>query len=115
MIQHSAGLLIIKNNKILLCHPTGTKRQKMLSIPKGHIEEGEDKITAAIRETYEETGIKISESQIVKTEYVIEYRNKHNKLYKKVYYFTVNLKDIEYPDILNKNQLQLEEVDWAGF
>jgi len=112
-MQTSSGLLIIKDNKILLCHPTNHTWLHSYSIPKGHVENNETLIETAIRETKEEVGLTINESIIDKTEYLIEYRNKHGKLYKKVYYFIVDVDNCD--EILNKEQLQLDEVDWAGF
>ena len=46
-------------------------------------------------------------------EYVIDYISKKGKLYKKVYYYVVEVDD--YPDVLPKEQLQVEEVDYAAF
>jgi len=114
MVKKSAGLVIIKNNKILLCHPTNARWFGTYSIPKGGLEHCESKIAAAIRETSEEVGIIIPENFINKNdENCIEYKDKHGKLYKKVYYYVVEMNDL--PDVLSKEQLQSEEVDWAGF
>jgi 8-oxo-dGTP pyrophosphatase MutT (NUDIX family) len=46
---------IVLNNKglVLVVNQNGTS----WSLPKGHVEEGEDKLTAARREIYEESGI----------------------------------------------------------
>lgn len=115
----SAGLLIIKNGKILLNHPTNAGWFETYSIPKGLVEEGEDKIDTAIRETYEEVGIKIPKEMIDTTEHVVEYI-KNNKVFKTVTYYVVNLnnyttEEFNIPDILDVKQLQIEEVDWAGF
>lgn len=110
----SAGTVLIKNNKILLCHPTNARWYGTYSIPKGGLEEGENNINAAIRETSEEVGIFIPEYMLTdKKEYCVEYKNKNGKLYKKVYFYVINVE--EYPDVIPKEQLQLEEVDWAGF
>ena len=49
----SAGGVIVKNGLVLVVSQHGTS----WSLPKGHIEKGEDKITAAKREIYEECGI----------------------------------------------------------
>ena len=65
MIKNSAGLLLyrFKNDLIefLLVHPGGPfwakKDLGCWSIPKGEIEEDEDPLKAAVRETREETGI----------------------------------------------------------
>ena len=110
----SAGFVIIKNNKILLCHPTKAKWDKTFSIPKGQVEKGEDLVESAIRETYEEVGLLFEQKDIDKTQYVIDYVNKAGRMYKRVFYFIVNeMKDI--PDVIPKDQLQLSEIDWAGF
>lgn len=112
-MEKSAGLLIIKNNKILLCHPTNAKWEGTYSIPKGHIENGETKIEAAIRETKEEIGIEIPIELIDKEEHVIEYSDKFGKIYKKVFYFVAYVNHID--DVIPKEKLQLDEIDWAGF
>ena len=115
-MKKSAGLLIIQNNKLLLAHPTSAPWKNSYSIPKGGIELGENHIETALRETREEVGINIPLNLIDRNnEYVIEYKNKKNKVYKKVYYYVVNVDDDTYPLIFPKTQLQLEEVDWAGF
>ncbi len=49
----SAGGVVIMGNLVLVVSQHGTS----WSLPKGHIEQGEDKITAAKREIYEESGI----------------------------------------------------------
>ncbi len=50
----SAGGIILKENTVLVVSQHGTS----WSLPKGHLEKGENKIQAAKREIYEETGIK---------------------------------------------------------
>ena len=114
-MKKSAGLLIIQNKKILLAHPTNASWEHTFSIPKGNIEKDETNIDAAIRETLEEVGIEINEKIIDTTEYFIDYVNKKGKVYKKVFYYIVNIDDNIYPETFNKDMLQLEEVDWAGF
>ena len=113
-MKESSGLVLIKDNKILLCHPTNACWSGTYSIPKGHLETSETNKNAAIRETSEEVGIIIPESMIEhKKEYCVEYKDKNGKLYKKVYYYVVEVG--KYPDILPKEQLQIEEVDYAAF
>ena len=80
--RYSAGLAIIYDNKILLGHTTGRKSDTGYGIPKGGIEDGESHIDAAIRETYEELGLKIKRSLIDTTEYtftVTSRKYKYNK------------------------------------
>jgi len=115
----SAGIVIIKDEKILLCHPTNARWQGTYSIPKGGLEEGEENFDAALRETQEEVGIIIPVEMLrlmKRTESYIDYKDKKGKTYKRVYYYALDVSySDKYPDVLPKEQLQLEEVDWAGF
>lgn len=117
--RYSAGLAIIYDNKILLGHTTGRKSDTGYGIPKGGIEDGESNIDAAIRETYEELGLKIKRSLIDTTEYTFTVTSRKYKYNKVVYYFVVKinslsqigLKDLKIP----KNKLQIKEIDHAAF
>jgi predicted NUDIX family NTP pyrophosphohydrolase len=68
----SSGILFYRtfNNvlEVFLVHPGGpifkNKDDGHWGIPKGEVEEGEDLLTAAIRETKEETGIDVSNNLI---------------------------------------------------
>lgn len=112
----SAGLVLKKRNKILLCHPSNAAWTNTYSLPKGHVEANETNIDAAIRETKEEVGILIDKVDIETTEYYVDYKNKKDKdIYKRVYFYVVNVDKYNLPDVIDKAQLQLEEVDWAGF
>ena len=112
-LQLSAGFAIIQQGAILLGHPKGQKWYGTYSIPKGHVEEGEDLLEAAIRETREEIGLTIDPKDLVYPEpYFIDYKDKQGNLYKRVYYFVVNPSEpIHQSSIVpDKN-----EIDWAGF
>lgn len=112
----SAGLLIIQDNKILLAHPTNAPWKNSYSIPKGGVEEGENFIETALRETKEEVGLEIPFNLIDRNnKYIINYKNKKGQVYKKVYYFIVKVEKNTFPTIIPNKYLQLEEVDWAGF
>ena len=114
-IKKSAGLVIICKNKILLGHPTNHSWFNSYTIPKGGIEENETTIDASIRETKEEIGISIDKSLIDETTLnSICYLNTKGKKFKIVYYYVVRLDTIENV-IIPKEQLQLKEIDWAGF
>lgn len=112
-LQLSAGLAIIQNGTIILAHPTGAKWYGTYSIPKGHVEEGEDLLTAAIRETEEEIGYTANPDDILFPEpYFIDYKDNKGNLFKRVYYFVVNPSEhIKQDSIIPDG----EEVDWAGF
>lgn len=118
-MKKSAGLAIVYNGMILLGHTTGRGWYGSYSIPKGGIEKDETHIDAAIRETFEEIGVKVPKKLINPTEhtFVVTSRNKdHNKI---VYYFIVEIEDLNQiglTDIkISKSKLQVDEIDWAGF
>jgi 8-oxo-dGTP pyrophosphatase MutT (NUDIX family) len=91
-LEKSAGLILIWDNKILLAHPTDRKEWQF---PKGHVEENESFLCAAIRETLEEIGVdffKLDIDTSKNTEpIVIEYTDRRNDVYKTVTGFVVHL------------------------
>ena len=116
-MKTSAGILIVYKDKLLLCHPTNASWTNTYSPPKGLIDEDEDLIDAAIRECKEEVGIAVDRNQIVDKFYV-PYKKGRN-LYKKVYLYKISINSLSEigldSEIIPKDRLQLEEVDWAGF
>jgi 8-oxo-dGTP pyrophosphatase MutT (NUDIX family) len=62
-----ANLIIDKDtNKLLVCHSTGKDYSSGgFDLPKGHHEEGEEYIDTAIREAFEETGLKLDKNKMV--------------------------------------------------
>lgn len=115
----SAGIIIKWKEKILLCHPTGKSWTNTFTPPKGGITAGEAIKDAAIRETLEETGITINSSQLVDEPILIEYHSEKNKIYKNVWLYTLVINELSEiglnSDVVPKEQLQKEELDWAGF
>lgn len=121
-MKKSAGVVIVLNNeKILICHPSNAKWFGSYSFPKGGIDEGETIKQAALRELFEETSVKVDESKISKEPIVLDYMNykKKDVIYKKIYLFTMYINNISEigldSEIIPKEKLQLEEIDWAGF
>ena len=118
-IKGSAGVAILWDKKILLIHPTNASWQKRsLGIPKGGLNPGESTLEAALRETLEETGISIREDQLDPSPETVEIYRKE-KLVGTLVYYVCRIQDpseigLDGP-VVPKNQLQLEEVDWAGF
>jgi 8-oxo-dGTP pyrophosphatase MutT (NUDIX family) len=117
--KQSAGLAIIYNGMVLLGHTTSRGWYGSYGIPKGGIEKGESKLDAAIRETYEEIGIKVPKSLIDPTEYTFAVTSRNQEYNKIVYYYIVKLDDLSQVGLKDtkvpKSQLQVEEIDWAGF
>lgn len=121
-VRVSAGVVIIlRNEKVLLCHPSGHRWTNSYSFPKGHLDEGETQIQAALRELKEETSVVIDESLIENKDnpILVDYKNKSGFNYKKVYLFITRINSVEdiglTDEIIDKSRLQIEEVDWAGF
>jgi len=52
--QSAGGLVLNKKGQVLVVNQNGTS----WSLPKGYIEKGEDPLTAARREIYEESGVR---------------------------------------------------------
>jgi bis(5'-nucleosidyl)-tetraphosphatase len=60
--QTAGGVVIGPDNKIVVVNQNGNS----WSLPKGHVERGEDEVTAAKREIYEEAGIEPANLQLIK-------------------------------------------------
>lgn len=121
-IKFSAGVVIVLNDdKVLLCHPTGHKWTNSFSFPKGGVDKDETEIDAAIRELREETSVIVDKSQILNSDkpITVDYKNKKGYKYKKVFLYVVRISDISQiglqGEIIPRENLQLEEVDWCGF
>ena len=85
----SAGGVIINQNKVLLL-----KREKSWVFPKGKVKNGESLIQTAIREIFEETGIKVNDKgiEIGNTNY--KYMTNDEQFEKTVYYYLFIVNDI---------------------
>lgn len=117
--KESAGLAIVYQGKLLVCHTTGRKISKGWGIPKGGIEPGESPMDAAIRETREEIGVKVKRKLIDPTPYQFVVTSRKHKYTKVVTYFIVNIEKLSQIGLkdewINPNRLQLEEIDSAQF
>ena len=77
----AAGIFMVrKDGRVLVCHPTNHKPD-FWSIPKGKVEEGENLIDAAIRETYEESNIDLSECKGIRALEAVNYSHKKKILH----------------------------------
>lgn len=115
----SAGIIFLFDNKVLLCHPTNASYNNSFSFPKGQVDEGETFEETAIRECKEEIGINLYNPKFA-SKYEVEYYNKNKKkIVKKVILFLLKIHSLSEIGLTNlvvpKTQLQLDEIDWAGF
>lgn len=120
IIKFAAGIAIVYNKSILLVHPTNASWQKnTLGIPKGKIEPGEDPLDAAIREVKEEVGIYVNPRNLYPEAFTSPKYNKSGEVESHLIYFILNIENLSEIGLdsirVPKSQLQIEEVDWAGF
>lgn len=116
---YSAGIAAIHNNKILLCHQTKEPKGINYSYPKGQPKKGESLKQTAVREVLEEIGIAFDENLLEEKNLYMVKAFKDSEL-KTYYCFIVKLTDDYFQkhlnfEVLPKENLQKEEIDWAGF
>lgn len=116
---HACGIIVLYENKVLLCHPTNSRWEGTYGVPKGRIEEGEETIDCAVREFFEETGIIIDKDKLnAKT--IITYKNyQSGEAYKELCLYIHKISHLSEigleNEIIPQSQLQLSEIDWCGF
>lgn len=111
-VARSAGLVLVDRGRILLCHPTRAPWRGTWSIPKGEIEPGESEVEAALRETREEIGVDVPEA-LLRPGGTVDYVDRRGRKFKELVWFLVDASGLGLPDVLPREQLQLDEVDRA--
>lgn len=120
-VSVAAGVAITFEGKVLLVHPTGASwKTSAVGIPKGGIQEGEDILNAAIRELKEETGISLSPNMLIDKEMQsVDKYNSKGDIIQVLNYYIFPIKELSEIGMttlkVDKSNLQLEEIDWAGF
>lgn len=110
-MRKTAGLLVMYQGAILLVQQRHDNNKSRLSIPKGGIIQGEDSLNAAIRETWEETGIYVPIININPKPYILNINSK--QLQRRIIYYIATFPDsYELPTI---NVRDNKEIVWAGF
>lgn len=104
----SAGLAIICQEKILLVWQTEDNDGRHLSIPKGLIKPNESPLRAAIRETFEETGIRVSPDDVNTKPFLMNVETK--AFQRRIIYFIVRIE--KHPDVIPVDRA---EIRWTGF
>lgn len=62
MKKLSAGVILTDGRKLLVCHVTG---RDFYDIPKGLVAPGEEPVQACVRETEEETGLRLNPARLL--------------------------------------------------
>lgn len=106
--HHSAGGLVVRGDEVLLISP----RPERWQLPKGHVEQGEDAPTAALREVREETGVN---ARIVAPLPAIQYAyaaGRQVRIEKRVDYYLMVYVDGSERDADPREVLQARWVRW---
>jgi len=117
MVTELAGVVFLYQGKILLCYPKNKSNEDQWSIPKGRVDAGETPIKTAKRETFEEIGIKVKKSKLVKGG-TISYGTKQKEI-KVLHYFIYQVKNLKDIGLKSENvplkQLGKKEIKDARF
>ena len=102
------------DDRILIGHaPNVANKPNSWDFPKGHIQEGEEPITAAVRELYEETGLIIAPGDLTELN-TISYNGGAITFYK-VYLPSIvtDLKCNSYFEMWGKRMPEFSKFDWV--
>ncbi len=115
--ETSAMAVVFFQNKILAT-VEDIYGKPALSLPKGHVEEGETNVQTAIRECREETGITLSAEQVVlQTDpFVVNFENHlGEKVQKSIFPVVFRLQEKQSPRITEQRVLSVDFLDVADF
>ena len=100
--EKSCGTITIHDGKVLLIK----QNRGYIGFPKGHVEQGESEIEAAVRETKEETNIDVIVNE--KYKYMINY-NVNDHINKDVIFYLAKPTSFE----AIKQDVEIAEVMWV--
>lgn len=110
--EYSAGGIVLKGQSILLVLTNRKGEDGVWTFPKGHIEEGETPKDAALREVFEETGVRcriIDEKEFFINSYT--FKKQKNEIFKTVYWYLMEPVD-ETGKI--ENPKEIKETRWVS-
>lgn len=87
-VEVSSGIIVFREQDNTRCFLLLDRKEGFLDFPKGHVEQGETEEEAAIRETFEETGLTITPIQGFRKEMEYWFKFKGQLIHKKVVMFT---------------------------
>lgn len=85
--EFSSGIIVYRGSEDDVKFLFLTRREGFLDFPKGHIEKGETEVQSAVRETEEETGLKVSPDTRFRYNQEYWYQRKGEKIRKSVIMF----------------------------
>ena len=80
-VRVGVATFVLKDSKVLLGQRIGSHGANTWALPGGHLEFGEEIEMCAIREVNEETGLDISQANVVRLEYSNDFFHLENKHY----------------------------------
>lgn len=101
-MEKSCGCVVFNNDKVLIVKSLSG----VYGFPKGHVEKSETEVETAIRETFEETGVKVSVDS--NNRFSINYMV-YNSFLKEVVYFIGFIKD---SDSIKVQEDEIDEAFW---
>lgn len=113
IFEFSAGGAVYRQKAVqewLLIQPQGTNRWQL---PKGKIDQGEKSENTAVREVFEETGVRaviIEKIEVIKYFYMLH----GNKISKRVTFYIMK-SDGEDSNIKDEWKHEIAEAKWCGF
>lgn len=108
----TAGLFLVRKDfKILVCHPTNAGSD-VWSIPKGMVDTGEDPLTGAIRETFEETNVDMTGWRFIHRLAPVKYLKTKKELYSFAIFETQNKFDFEKFDLKCNSNVPSNKGDY---
>jgi 8-oxo-dGTP pyrophosphatase MutT (NUDIX family) len=107
--ERSAGGVVVRGGETIVIVPTrrGAQGQKVLALPKGHVDPGETPDQTALREVREETGV---EAELVERlgEVRYFYQRGGKRIFKRVTFYLLAYRD----GSLEDHDDEVEEARW---